>query len=66
MENKEENRRPLYRRGSGIRVIICHEEDEQADYFVRVNRAAGNELYVDERGFIFTLVCKYDTRYRSN
>ena len=65
MEEKEENKRPPYRRGSGLRVTICHEGDENARYYIQANRAAGNELHVDERGFIYTLVCKYDTCYRS-
>lgn len=65
MESKEENKRPPYRRGTGLRVTICHESGEQARYLISQNKSAGNELFRDEKGFIFTLVCKYDTCYRS-
>ncbi len=66
MDKKEENVRPPYPRGSGLRVTICHEEDERARYYVAMNKGAGNPLYVDEKGFIFTLVCRYNMCYSSD
>ena len=64
-QNKKVFDRPPYRRGSGIRCTICHEDDEQADYFIRWNQAAGNELLKDQKGWIYTLVCQYDMVYSS-
>ncbi len=64
MEDKEEFK-SFYRRGSGLRVNICHESDDQARFLCDTNRTAGYEILRDDKGFLFVQVCKYDTCYRS-
>lgn len=51
--------RPFYRRGSGLRVTICHKEHEEANYYRKLNEQAGNEVMEDDRGFLYCLVCRY-------
>jgi hypothetical protein len=64
MEDKE--KKSFYRRGSGMKVIICHEDDEQANYLVQMNRAAGNTVHIDDRGFLFVVVLQYNMAMGSN
>lgn len=51
--------RPRYERGSGLRITICHKEHDDAAYLRQMNRASGNEVLEDEKGFLYTLVCRY-------
>lgn len=51
--------RPRYRRGSGLKVAICHKEHEEAAYYRKFNERAGNEVLEDEKGFLYVLVCRY-------
>ena len=60
-----EEEKDFYRRGSGLKVIICHESDEKARYFTEFNRHAGNEVLKDAKGRLYVLVCKYDLCLRS-
>lgn len=45
----------------GLRVTICHEDHPDADYLTKQNQRAGNQVQTDEKGFLYTMVCKYKT-----
>lgn len=56
---RQDGERPRYQRGSGLKVVICHKEHDDANYYVRANQDAGNEVFEDDKGNFFVLVCRY-------
>lgn len=42
----------------GLWVEICHENDREAKYFVKVNRSVGLQVEKDKKGFFRALVLR--------
>lgn len=42
----------------GLWIEICHENDKQAEYLIKVNRQMGLRIEKDEKGFYRALVLK--------
>ena len=60
--NMENNKgKEFYKRGTGLKVVICSEDDPEADYYIQVNQAAGNTVYKDNQDNLFILACQYST-----
>jgi hypothetical protein len=57
--NEASQEKPRYRRGSGLKIVICHKEHEEASRLRRFNERSGNPVHEDERGFLFVVVCRY-------